>query len=402
MISQLRKILSIDERFAYNLIGKLRQLLLIPFNSFLNFQIRLTRKKLHKKIPLVRQQLLKILPFVDKNDLLNVLATTESIQIIVDADKLISGDFKIFSKQINFKDGIDWHIDFNSGFRWPKGKLYSKYKQVDIKTNADVKYPRELSRCHHFLCLGEAYILTNDEKYTKEFIDEVKSWIGENPYKKSINWACSMDIAIRASNWIYSLRMFVESPLVTNDFIHEIITSLYLHGRFIYEHPEKNRVYNGNHYLSDLAGQILIALLFEDVDNDETKLWKENGIYELFKEIRLQILPTGFTYERTTNYHRLVTELISYTIIVLKNNQIEIPQDISFRIKRMFEIILNYMHSEGYAPIIGDQDSGRFLPFYTYNINYQKYLMNIGAVLFDDGIFKHCSQKNNIDIPRKN
>lgn len=398
MILQLRKIVSINERFAYSLLGKIRQFVLMPFNSFLNFQIKSTKKKLLNKTNLIRKRLLHTLPSVNKNDLIDVLTTIESKQIIVEADKIISGDFKIFSKQINFKDGIDWHLDFNSGFRWPKGKLYSKYTQVDINTDADVKFPRELSRCHHFLYLGEAYILSNDERYTKEFINHVKSWISENPYKKSINWGCSMDIAIRASNWIHSLRMFAKSPLVNDDFFHEIITSLYLHGRFIYEHPEKNRAYNHNHYLSDLAGQILISLLFDELEIDETKLWKEDGIYELFREIRLQILPTGYSYERTTNYHRLVTELISYTIIVLKKSQIEIPQDITFRIKKMFESILYYLLPDGTAPIIGDQDNGRFLPFYTYDMNYQKYLMNVGAVLFDDGIFKYYSGRNSIDV----
>ena len=198
-----------------------------------------------------------------------------------------------------------------------------------------------------------------------------------------------MDIAIRAANWIYSLRMFSKSKLIDDNFLIEIFTSIYLHGRYIYENPEKNRAYNHNHYLSDLAGQILISLIFEKSDFKETRLWRE---------IRIQILPTGFSYERTTNYHRLVTELISYTLILIKNNNLEIPQDISFRVKKMFEVIPNYLFLDGTAPIIGDQDNGRFLPFFPYDINYQKYLLRIGAVLFNDERFKFLSSKSNIDI----
>lgn len=398
MILIFRKILSVNERFAYSLLEKIRHFLLIPFNSFLKFEVQSVRKQLSLKPSLIRQQLKEILPEVYLKDMTALLSIKESEQIIIEADKILAGSFTIFSKHINFKEGIDWHLDFNSKNRWPKGRLYSKYNQVDVDSDADVKFPRELSRCHHFLHLGEAYILTNNEQYTKEFIKQVRNWIIENPYKKSINWGCSMDIAIRASNWIYSLKMFVKSPLIDDEFFNEITTSLYLHGRFIYEHPEKNRVYNHNHYLSDLAGQILIGLLFDKIESKETKLWKENGIYELYREIRLQILPTGFTYERTTNYHRLVTELIAYTIILLKNNNLEIPYDINFRVKKMFEVIQYYSFSkDGLAPAIGDQDNGRFLPFYTYNINYQKYLMNIGAVLFDDGIFKAFAEKATID-----
>ncbi len=397
MIVHLRNILSLNDRYAFALLGRFRKLLYLLFNKFLNSQIKSVHKKLSTKTNSVKECLINTLPEVSKEDLLIVLGDTKKQQIISQANKILTKNFNILSKDVKFDTQIDWHLDFNSGYRWSKGKLYTKYTQVDVKTNADVKFPRELSRCHHFLSLGEAYILTENDEYTKEFIEEIRHWIAENPYKKSINWGCSMDIAIRASNWIYSLRMFIKSPLVDESFLHEIFSSLYLHGRFIYENPEKTRANNHNHYLSDLAGQILIGLLFKNEEIEETNLWQKHGIYEFFKEIRSQILPTGFTYERATNYHRLVTELIAYTIIALKNNEIEIPQDILFRIKKMFESILYYLFSNGTAPIIGDQDNGRYLPFYQYNINFQKYLLNIGAILFDDGVFKNYSGTNNID-----
>ena len=398
MILIIRNILSLNEKLAYNLVGKLRQLIAPLFDLFLSFQQKYAEKIVNENIFNVKESLLKIIPKVTKTELNKILSNEERQNIIFYADRVLEHKFEILSEQVKFQNKIDWHLDFKSGFQWERGKLYSRYNQVDLKNNADVKFPRELSRCHHFLTLGEAYILTGDEKYTKEFISQIISWIKENPFKRSINWGCSMDIAIRATNWIYSLRMFINSSLISDDLLKEFFSSLYLHGRFIYENPEKNRVYNHNHYLSDLAGQILISLLFNDIDNKEVRSWKDNGLYELYREIRVQILPTGFSYEKTTNYHRLVTELITYTIIVLKNNQIEIPQDILFRIKKMHESILYYMFSDGTAPIIGDQDSGRFLPFYHYDINYQKYLLNVGAVLFNDGIFKNYSGKNNIDV----
>ena len=398
MILHIRNILSLNERFAYSLIGFLRNLILPLSNIFLYKQEIIVNKRLKQNVSIVKKRLIKILPEVTGRDLSNVLNEEGSIDLISEANKIVLHQFEILSVSIKFQNKIDWHLDFNSNFRWPKGRLYSKYNQVDLENNADVKYPRELSRCHHFLNLGEAYLLTNDDKYTKEFIEQVRDWIIENPYKRSINWGCSMDIAIRASNWIYALRMFLSSPLINDIFLNDIFTSLYLHGRFIYENPEKNRSYNHNHYLSDLAGQILISFLFEDLEIEETSKWKENGIDELYKEIRIQILPTGFSYERTTNYQRLVVELIAYTIILLNNNDVKVPQDIFFRIHRMFEAVLYYTYENGLAPIIGDQDNGRFLPFFAYNINYQKYLMNVGAVLFKDGVFKYFSGKNNIDV----
>lgn len=398
LISHLRNIISLNEKFAYNLVGKIREAILPFFDSNLSYQERKTSKKITDKIILYKNALDKILPSFNGSELQMYTTLEEQEKIINIADKALLLEFNILSQEVKFNKEINWHIDFSSGFVWEKNKLYKKYLQVSTDNNADVKFPRELSRCHHFLYLGQAYLLTQDEKYTKEFINQIKSWIKENPYKKSINWCCSMDIGIRASNWIYSIQMFKDSKLFNDEVLIEILTSLYLHGRYIYENPEKNRVYNHNHYLSDLASQILLSLLFGDKNNTESKLWFDNGLYEFFREIRLQILPSGFSYERTTNYHRLVTELISYTIIILKNNNVEVPQDIDFRVKKMFEVIVNYTFSNGNAPIIGDQDNGRYLPFFPLNVNYQEYLICIGATLYHDQHLKYFSKTNNTDL----
>tara|TARA_R110002073_G_scaffold72537_1_gene177547 strand:- start:558947 stop:560950 length:2004 start_codon:yes stop_codon:yes gene_type:complete len=398
MISHFRNILNLNEKFAYSILGKIRQFVLPLFNYNLAYQERKTKGTVIENISLFKSNLNKCLPEVTGDKFIKLISSIQKEELLKAADKAVSHEFNILSTNVKFDEKIDWSLDFSSGFKWPKGKLYLKYNQVSTSDNADVKFPRELSRCHHFLYLGQAYLITGDQKYTKEFIEQVKSWLDDNPYKKSINWCCSMDIGIRAANWIYGLRMFLKSPLIDDNFLSEILTSLYLHGRYIYENPEKNRAYNHNHYLADLAGQILLGVLFEKSDLKETRLWRDNGIYELYREIRIQILPTGFTYERTTNYHRLVTELIAYTLILIKNNELEIPLDISFRVKKMFEVVPNYLFLDGTAPIIGDQDNGRFLPFYPYNINYQRYLLNIGAVLFDNEKLKYFSSDNFIDI----
>ena len=44
------------------------------------------------------------------------------------------------------------------------------YHELDRPT--DVKVPWELSRCQHFTTLGQAYWLTGDERYAREFVDE--------------------------------------------------------------------------------------------------------------------------------------------------------------------------------------------------------------------------------------
>ena len=59
----------------------------------------------------------------------------------------------------------------------------------------DIKVPWELSRFQHFTILGQAYILSKEEKYAQEFVNQVTDWIEHNPVGFGVNWACPMDVA---------------------------------------------------------------------------------------------------------------------------------------------------------------------------------------------------------------
>ena len=205
---------------------------------------------------------------------------------------------------------IDWHTDFKSGFTWKKGRFYKKYVTTDLSNNADVKVPWELSRCHHLLWLGEAYLITNEEKYAKEIVYQIENWIDENPLMQSVNWTCAMDVGIRATNWMYAINMIVSSENATEDFIKKVYRSLYEHGFFIYNNFEKTFPYGSNHYASDIAGMLFISQLFNDIISG--RKWWEFAIMEFTYEIRNEILPSGVQFEFCTSYHRMISEMFAY------------------------------------------------------------------------------------------
>jgi hypothetical protein len=310
----------------------------------------------------------------------------EKISIITTANNTIYGLFDILGSGEIRLHPIDWHTDFKTGFKWQPGSFFRKYNQEEGASNSDVKIPRELSRCHHFLKLGLAYKLTHQEKYAQTCVLQMINWIDENPLMYSINWGCTMDVAIRAVNWIWTLGLISGSNELNQNDIKRIKLSLYQHGWFIWRNPEKELFSNSNHYLSDLVGQIHLGMLFNNLE--EPAKWLERGKHELFHEIRMQILPSGMSYERSTHYDRLVLELILIPVLLLKHNGHEIPSDIWYRLEKMFEFIMYSIKPDGTSPIIGDQDNGRLLPFGTEELNDFRYLMSLGALLFNRPDFK--------------
>lgn len=319
----------------------------------------------------------------------------EANDILLLADKTIAHEFDYLGSNYVKLNPIDWHFDFKSGYKWPNNKFYMDYKLIMSENDSDVKVPWELSRCHHLLWLGEAYLITKDNKYAKEIIDQIYDWIDKNSLMYSINWTCSMEVAIRSVNWLYAVNMISSSPMLSHSFLEIFYLSLKEHGFFIYNNLEKTFPFSTNHYAANICGLLFLGQLFKNTSYGN-KWWKY-GISEFFSEVRTQVLPSGVHFEKSISYHRLMTEMFSYTYLMLKRLNEHIPLDIELIIRNMFDFIGNYIKPNGHAPLIGDDDNGRFLPFMKYTFSDHRYLLSIATIIYKDGFFKYKSGKYFLD-----
>lgn len=270
----------------------------------------------------------------------------------------------------------EWCIDQKSGYCWEAGKWHAKYLKEKSVINADIKFPWEYSRCHHLLWLGSAYLINKDDKYAKEVVDTILDWIKQNPYNRTVNWSCSMEVAIRCINWLYAVSMISESPSINNDFISIFQNSLYDHGRHIYANLEYSTVYNANHYYSNIVGLIYLGILFKD--NPKAKIWLNFAINEYCHETRMQYLPSGANYENSISYHRLTTEMALCGYYCIKRANIPLPVDIRARLIHALYFVAAYMKNSG-APLIGDNDDGRFLPIIKRSFSDHSYLTEVDS-----------------------
>lgn len=293
---------------------------------------------------------------------------------------------------------IDWHIDFKSGYRWNPKTYYKDIKYAN-RLGVDVKVPWELSRFQHLTALGEAYFLSEDEKYVEEFVNQVTDWIENNLPKFGVNWKCTMDVAIRVCNWLLAWEFFRNSPSISNEFIIKFFKSLLQHGRYIKNNLEWSETLTSNHYLSDVVGLVYLGVLIPEFK--ESKKWKNFGIEELEKEMRKQVYPDGVDFEASTCYHRLALELFFYAIFLViindknfkEDNFIEVGHEIFGekylqRLYKMFEFVLYALKPNGRMPQIGDNDNGRLHIFTKRDVLDMRYLLNFGAIFFKEPKFK--------------
>jgi len=302
--------------------------------------------------------------------------------IITQANNAMAHTFDLLGSGLTKVDPIDWHLDFIHGYSWRGQKFYQEYELISKNGGRDIKVVWDFNRCHHLLWLGEAFLISGDSGYAEEIISEIENWIVNNPLMYSVAWTCSMDVAIRAINWIYALSMIETSGLITDDFARSLAFVLYQHLFFIINNLEKTIPNSGNHYLSDLAGLLFTSPLF--TGNRLAKFCYKFALKEFYREVRTELNDDGSNYENSVSYHRLVTELFLYTYLALLHRGEKIPNDITIRIKRACEYIGHYTKPSGLAPLIGDNDNGRMLPFVPRDYRDHLYLKEMGDIIFSN------------------
>jgi uncharacterized heparinase superfamily protein len=285
---------------------------------------------------------------------------------------------------------LPWHTDFKTGRQWPLAYFRDiEYNELDRPS--DVKVPWELSRCQHFTHLGQAYWLTGDDRYAEEFVAETTDWLAANPYAHGVNWACAMDVALRAVSWIWGFHFFAGSSACRDAaFRRRFLRGLFLHGEFVAAHLEKGDV-NGNHYLSDGVGLVFLGSFFRRARR--ATRWRAIGRALVEQEIFNQVTPDGVDFEQATAYHRLVLEAFLTSYELLRRNGEDVPAACWTRLERMCEFVQAYTKPDGRTPLIGDADDGRVQILGAQSMTDHRYLLSSAAVLFRRGDFKSSSTR---------
>lgn len=285
------------------------------------------------------------------------------------------------SGPVQLSTPIDWHTDFKSGRRWPVGYAHDiAYSELDQPT--DVKVPWELSRMQWLVPIGQRYLLDRDEDDALFVRTILEEWIDGNPYAFGVNWACTMDVALRLITWTWLFHVFASSSSWSDQrFRGRFLTSLFLHGRFTERNLELSDV-NGNHFTADAAGLVFAGNFFGE--GRAAEQWSAKGWRLLQAELPRQVTSDGVDFEGSTAYHRLVTELFLLPALYRLRLGLSVPNDYRNRLLLMADFAADYNRGDAGAPVWGDADDARVLPFGRQPIGDHGYLPGIVGLAFGD------------------
>jgi heparinase II/III-like protein len=302
---------------------------------------------------------------------------------------------------------LDWQLDFKSGYRWSSGTWYRDIQYGHLP-GVDIKVPWELARMHHLPQLAGVASLgaagrvkaPAPKACASEFRNQVLDFMATNPPRFGVNWATTMDVAIRVANWLVAYDLFrAGGAAFDREFNAVFARSVLEHSRHIVENLEWAPELRGNHYLADIVGLLFTAAYLPR--SPETDAALALAVQELIAETESQFTPDGANFEASTCYHRLSAELVIYAtalILGLDSEKLAALQEYEHRrvpstpplrpaptplhalpgggrltplppwfperVERMAEFTMHITKPNGHVPQIGDNDSGRFLKLF--------------------------------------
>ena len=257
---------------------------------------------------------------------------------------------------------IDWTRDFKTR---PLGGrcATSRRCRSSYGDGSDIKVPWELSRFQHLPLLAAAHRLTGDARFLDELAAQLANWIAANPVELGPNWACTMDVAIRAANWVAALGALRLSggPRPWLDARSRPAAARALH-------PLAPRVGRGPRQPLPLGRRRAAPGRGAVLGQPRGPRLGEWAAGELEREMATRCAPTAATTRLSIPYHRLVCELFvcGAQPAGRAGARRDSRRSSANAWTRCSRSSADYTRPDGLAPQVGDADDGRFLPLGDY------------------------------------
>ena len=293
-------------------------------------------------------------------------------RIVRAAEKAVARQVTVFGgPDVEIDAARDWHVDHKTGRQWPLRYCHG-IDYTNLDEPSDVKNAWEISRLQWLIAAGQAYRLTGEDRFARGVRQLIQHWVASNPYAIGVNWACTMEPAIRLMTLTWLFHACHDSESWRDGLFRErFLATVYLHTEFTDRYFEWSDV-NGNHCTACAAGLVFGGLFFGREADAER--WQTRGWEVLSEQLPKQVFDDGVDFEASVPYHRLVTELFYLPALYRARAGLDVPQHYRDRLLAMARFIGAYSREDGSVPLWGDADDARALPFGAQPTNDHRYL----------------------------
>jgi len=279
---------------------------------------------------------------------------TEADRLIAAADAALDGKFEVLGHDaLDFGQPTDWHRDPVLGRSAPRVH-WSRVPFLDAQLVGDHKVIWELNRQQHLVTLAQAYWITRDGRYARGVRDLQRAWAEANPVGMGINWASSLELALRSISWLWAYRMLEPAGMWNPDDDAFTEATLARHGTHILRNLSTYFSPN-THLTGEALGLMYLGANFQ---GHVAERWWNAGVRILQDELARQIRADGTYYENSTWYHRYTTDFYLHAILLARSRGHTLPDVFERSLPKLVDYLVWLTLPDGTTPLMGDDDGG--------------------------------------------
>ena len=280
-------------------------------------------------------------------------------RLLGEADQAREHRFRILGLGwVDFGPQVNWQADPQSGRLWPMRHWWQiRYLEADP---GDPKYTWELSRLRGAVALARAWWLTGEEGYAQQAVGLALSWLGENRPGWGVNWASSLEVAMRALALLWVYQLCLESRAMTGRAAVRLLLGFAQAGRHLARYPP---IYSSPNTHLMGVGLALWAMGVMLPELRPARQWRAVGGRLLEACQRRQVLADGGHVELATGYHCFALEMLAAAAALAQRNG-HVPAGWLDTVERMADWARALADAEGRLERLGDGDeeSAAFSP----------------------------------------
>jgi uncharacterized heparinase superfamily protein len=273
-------------------------------------------------------------------------------EVVRAADAVLDGTFAFFGQApVRFPDRIDWNQDPRTGCRWPDKPA----ARINHRTYGDPKWIWELNRLQHLPWLAQAWLFTGENRYAEAALDQLDSWLDQNPTGRGIAWRGGFEAGLRAMSVAIAVQGLRHAPAMTAERYRRIVTMLAESAEMCWRDRSRFSSAN-NHLLGELAGAATVAILHPELPG--ARRWERSALAALAREADRQILPDGAGAEQSSIYLIFSAQLLLVPAALLRLRGDQPPPAIEAAVRRSAEFLAGLAGEGDPLPRYGDEDGG--------------------------------------------
>ena len=222
----------------------------------------------------------------------------------------------------------------------------------------DPEFVYQLNRHRYWICLGQAYAVTGEEKYARCFVEQMMHWIVKNPITEKTGpktWR-TIEAGLRVESWIKAMGYMAESPAVTEEVFDLFLEALVRHGAYLAACDVPFSV-KSNWGVLENSGLYAAGCVLRELEVcPEGAAYMALAKQRLTRQMEVQVMDDGVHWEQSPMYHNEVLKCYLEVLRLAELYGDPFPESVKKKTAAMAYADRIWQKPDGSQPAGGDSD----------------------------------------------